>query len=161
MSSCQKHQQFDSPNTTRSVKSTNALYITVFLPSWNVWSGYNTETVPKQASSLFSSLIVPVKQIQIMKLQMPVLNPHSWWVYPFESGIQTQTRQKWAVNLPCLDYRRSETGQRWVSLPLASVPFQDTRGRKRDREREGERERDRQRGFVASSTGSVIGASIF
>ena len=76
MSSCQKPQQFDSPNTMQSVKSTNA-YITVFLPSWNVWSGYNTETVPKQASSLFSSLIVPVNQIQIMKLQMPVLNLNS------------------------------------------------------------------------------------
>ena len=77
MSSCQKQRQFDSLNTTQSVKSTNAFYITVFLPSWNVWSGYNTEMVPKQASSLLSSLIVPVKQIQIMKLQMPVLNPSS------------------------------------------------------------------------------------
>lgn len=107
MCSCQKHQRFDSLSTTRSVKSTNASYITVFLPSRNVWSGYNSKPIPKQAFLVFSSLIVPVKQIQIMKLQMPVLNPSSWWSLPFESWGPNTDLQQLVINLPYLEPRSS------------------------------------------------------
>lgn len=142
MSSCQKHRQFDSPNTTQSVKCTNALYITVFLPSRNVWSGYNTETVPKQVSSLFSSLIVPVKQIQIMKLQMPVLNPNGSWVYPFEYGGPNSCFKNWPYI--CADRDRTET-----AAVFAPVHFHFGTCVRAERERVQKRER----GFVASSNG--------
>ena len=159
MSSCQKHWQFDSPNTTRGVKSTNALYITVFLPSRNVWSGYNTETVPKQASSLFSSLIVPVKQIEIMKLQMPVRRPNSWWIYALESRGPNSDVKKSTIDPACLEGGSLETG-------VCAPGQRSISGHRweREREREGEREGESERSRGAWSQvqmGNVIATSIF
>lgn len=150
MSFCQKHQQFDSPNRTPSVQSTNALYITVFLPSRNVWSGYNTAPVPKRASSLFSSLIVPVKQIQIMKLQMPVPSPRSRCICPLESGDPNSDVRRWAAKLPCSACRPSEMGQGWVSLlPSSSISGPMWEEERESDEREREKDGDGGAGEVA------------